>query len=599
MSNDSIIINIQDGKTEYTVVKNTQSSVHFKISNDNRHYTYNIYSKEIKSHEETTVEYVRGMDLHAECYYRVTSNREMSDLFDIRPEHRGYILLIKFCENHETIAEHVLIVQPLQLRIKKIVFLDDCGKEVFGNGETRNEIIYPTLLQFAVRCEYNRALLSGENPSVKCQYYLSRPDNMNGFMEAQIAVALNKKKDSANKELVSNEGFPEHIAGATVALSFGMNEPYHPPFLNDNHEIADSVKIIRLISRDENAPKIHEVLWSTTETIEFGEPAPKRETICRNEDGFLHIHTRGMYGQKVRVEIYEMDDWKPYKEERLISSDEILIADNTAYVPVNMNTVYRRADKLRWFEGKDYEILARIVPLDTSIAAMDSPIMYLKTAEDALAENPARAKVDGIGKVMIGEAREAQQEENKKQCFCGKKHIDLREKMTFAAQTGTSDCNTTCKRIIGALDIEAEGATEIKRTSYYQLATENSSHTALLFNHVKLKEGLEYLDLSLDKGYPVLVGVNHTLGAKKGNEADSDTTDHYVIIVGRYCENDTIYYRFWDVGTRKGADADYKFILDAEKHLVCNNTYRTDKHSYTVTQIRRNKKNGNYIDLTK
>lgn len=39
--------------------------------------------------------------------------------------------------------------------------------------------------------------------------------------------------------------------------------------------------------------------------IKFGEDSPLRKSINYNEDGFLHIHTRGMYGQKVRVELFE------------------------------------------------------------------------------------------------------------------------------------------------------------------------------------------------------------------------------------------------------------------------------------------------------
>ena len=81
-----------------------------------------------------------------------------------------------------------------------------------------------------------------------------------------------------------------------------------------------------------------------------------------------------------------------------------------------------------------------------------------------------------------------------------------------------------------------------------------------------------------------MVGINHTLG----QTINEYTTDHFVIIVGRYCEDETIYYRFWDVGTQYGHSNDYKFILDANNHLSCTSNYNGKK--IDVTQIRRNRK---------
>ena len=84
----------------------------------------------------------------------------------------------------------------------------------------------------------------------------------------------------------------------------------------------------------------------------------------------------------------------------------------------------------------------------------------------------------------------------------------------------------------------------------------------------------------------VRVGVNHTLGGKTDNEK-KPPTDHFVVIVGRTCENGQIYYPFWEVGTSKGKEG-YKFKLESNNHLTCDKPYRKVPEPYVVTQIRRN-----------
>ena len=132
-----------------------------------------------------------------------------------------------------------------------------------------------------------------------------------------------------------------------------------------------------------------------------------------------------------------------------------------------------------------------------------------------------------------------------------KADIDLRSLplLQFKAQRkGSKDCNKTCKSIISKLGIESEGATQKNAHSYYQVAIENSEHTRLIFDDEKMKEGLNYIDASLEKGYPVMIGVNHTFKKETGNEKDIDTTDHYVVIVGRFYQGNNYYYRFGMLG---------------------------------------------------
>lgn len=180
--------------------------------------------------------------------------------------------------------------------------------------------------------------------------------------------------------------------------------------------------------------------------------------------------------------------------------------------------------------------------------------------------------------------------------YCGKKHVDLRSKMTFKNQgSGNYNCKNVCDEILyGHIGYKSEGAgftfQNNAKAAYYQLALEDSTHQSLVFYADKISTGMTYMDLALNKGFSIVVGVNHTFmndKPKDSQDHNEQTTDHFVVIVGRYCENDVIYYRFWDVGTQYGESDDYKFILTKDSHLVCDATYRKDGHSYTVTQVRR------------
>lgn len=185
---------------------------------------------------------------------------------------------------------------------------------------------------------------------------------------------------------------------------------------------------------------------------------------------------------------------------------------------------------------------------------------------------------------------------NSTKCFCGKEHIDLRKEMLFKCQgSGNTDCKLVCDGIVyNHIGYKSEGAGYMyqgnSKTAYYQLSLEDSDHKSLIFYSEKNNEGIEYLDTALDKNFSIVVGVNHTFKndkPKKSQLHNEETTDHFVIIVGRYCKNNRLYYRFWDVGTQYGECNDYKFLMSDDKHLICNETYRSDGHGYTITQIRR------------
>ena len=177
--------------------------------------------------------------------------------------------------------------------------------------------------------------------------------------------------------------------------------------------------------------------------------------------------------------------------------------------------------------------------------------------------------------------------------YCGKIHISLTQKIDFSHQVGQDDCKKRCDFIIAKLNIESEGAIGeclfLGRKAFYQLALENENNTALIFDENNVSAGIEYLNLSLDKGFPVVVDVNHTFfkDKTKNKEINEFTTDHFVVIVGRGCDNGRIYYNFWDVGTQYGKVNDYKFFFDENNHLYCPSDFR--KRKTYITQIRRNK----------
>ena len=120
---------------------------------------------------------------------------------------------------------------------------------------------------------------------------------------------------------------------------------------------------------------------------------------------------------------------------------------------------------------------------------------------------------------------------------------------------------------------------------------ENDNHTALNINTEVSKTGVKYIDLQLDLGNPVQVGVDHGLNYKNGilNEG---TTDHFIVIIGKSCENGKVYYRFYDVGTRhesKGASENNRLYLDTSSYSLKGKT-EYNGSTYTVSQIRKNTK---------
>lgn len=121
-------------------------------------------------------------------------------------------------------------------------------------------------------------------------------------------------------------------------------------------------------------------------------------------------------------------------------------------------------------------------------------------------------------------------------------------------------------------------------------STDNSSHSSsLTIDFVKASEGLNYINQQLETGYPILVGVDY----KAGSPNSDKTTDHFIVIVGRGCKNNEVYYLFYEVGTGQQENGQYKGAHENNKlYLKKDNTlqgtpYHNSNKKYIVVQIRK------------
>lgn len=261
-------------------------------------------------------------------------------------------------------------------------------------------------------------MLRGEKaPKLKCKGYCT---NATTGKYEEISKFRLDENATYTDTLYCNEGLQESHAGANYVISLGFTNPYEPPFYVENTDIlALSVQKIHLKSRTVRKPQIMSVVWSSKEMIKFGENSPKRKSICYNEDGFLHIHTREMYGQKVRIELFEKDTIGTTKL-LLGLKDEVTILDNVVCVPVEMSGVHAKAKKGRtaWLEGSYFEIMARVIPLDTSIAVFeqdDKSLIELKIDKSQDEDKAVKSTVNGTMKFVIANVEEDEKKEKDKE----------------------------------------------------------------------------------------------------------------------------------------------------------------------------------------
>lgn len=376
----------------YVEIDADTTSVKFSFAEEGKatSYMYKVDGKKMTSQTDSKLSTVKKMKITNESTNSILSRIEGNTVFNVE-KHHGYILWVRlFYEgNSESpCAEAVLVLAPAKLAILNVAACDDRDKTIGGAP-----FAYRANKRISFQFEYSRPLLKGEKPSILYKIYANKP----GEKELCETPIIDSHKDIADL-LCVDEGLPESHAGANLAISFGLNDPYEPPFEGKYK----TVKFINLTSSEVHKPQITWIVWSSKESAEFGGKSPVRDKICSNEDAFLHIHTRGMYGQKVRVEIYEKDDTFT-KALFLKSFNNLLILDNVACVPIAMDEIFSKAKQERWFEGSDYEIIAKVIPHDTSVAAAESKILKLDTTQKEAA-SPTKSTVNGTQKFTIGSA---------------------------------------------------------------------------------------------------------------------------------------------------------------------------------------------------
>jgi predicted chitinase len=178
---------------------------------------------------------------------------------------------------------------------------------------------------------------------------------------------------------------------------------------------------------------------------------------------------------------------------------------------------------------------------------------------------------------------------------CNVEHYDLTDKVKWQTQFDTkwgdkSRQNVACKKTCDDI-LNKSGLASTSILNKYQTASENSKHTILVVDTETSKTAIKYLDLQLKAGNPVQVGVDHALNYK-GGSLNEGTTDHFIVIVGKSCENGKVFYRFYDVGTKhesKGASENNRLYLNLSDYSLKGKTVYNGS-VYTVTQIRNNKK---------
>ncbi len=183
-------------------------------------------------------------------------------------------------------------------------------------------------------------------------------------------------------------------------------------------------------------------------------------------------------------------------------------------------------------------------------------------------------------------------------CSCEAKCIDLTGKVTWISQFNkgerkngvmqTDGCWRTSQKLLVNAGL---GKMSGYKGGKIDTALENDTHTSIDLT-TNAKAGVDYINSELEKGNPVLVGLDHTLNYRhNGKPINDGTTDHYVVIVSRGCDNNKVYYRFYEVGTswaHHGQSSSNKLFLGDDFSLKGTPAHSKNRN-YTVSQVRKNK----------
>ena len=174
-----------------------------------------------------------------------------------------------------------------------------------------------------------------------------------------------------------------------------------------------------------------------------------------------------------------------------------------------------------------------------------------------------------------------------------KENINLGDKSKFVAygENGVKNCLDLCKMILKKYGMSNFGSS----SNIFRLMYEKNGKLEYFGSDPKenYKQAIDCIDRHLEKGRPIIVGVNHTIdrGINEG------TTDHFVVIYGReYIDGRRYAYFYYEVGKSNVMhgynDEENRFIYDItnpnEPQFYDDKSSRSDGARFDVIQVRPN-----------
>lgn len=207
-----------------------------------------------------------------------------------------------------------------------------------------------------------------------------------------IASAENSVNLTGNRLTLS---CPEQYAGTRLSVSFAVEGGN--PSLPLPGIVISTVKHLMVKSAIADAPMIKNVYWAESGNPRYGTESTQRSNIKGNEDAFLHIHTRGLFGKKVKVELKSADSFSVWggasTQGTVLQSRTYTIQDNVLGVVVPMSAISCRTD---------YCQLKAVVSSEQVSGSFESNPLILDKHNNA--DSPTRSESNlGTSKFVIGD----------------------------------------------------------------------------------------------------------------------------------------------------------------------------------------------------
>lgn len=173
-----------------------------------------------------------------------------------------------------------------------------------------------------------------------------------------------------------------------------------------------------------------------------------------------------------------------------------------------------------------------------------------------------------------------------------KKNINLGEKSKFVSfgTNGIKNCLDLCKMILKNYGLSNFGSS----SNCIKLMCEKNNKLVYFGDNPKenYKQAIDCIDRHLEKGRPIIVGVNHTIGRGINDGA----TDHFVVIYGRKYIDGRYVYFYYEVGKSNVLygynDDENRFIYDTSNpnypQFYDDVSNRSDGARFDVIQVRPN-----------